>query len=108
MELENSREMSNKEMELEEKVSELKSDLKFALEEKKSIEKKLRHAKEKDGCFNYDQALQVFSMIRQIPEEQQQKLEALEQCLTKMEDRIEKLEEENENLQTNELNISRR
>jgi hypothetical protein len=47
-------------------------------------------------------------MNRQIPEEQQLKLEALEQCLTKMEDRIEKLEEENENLQTNELSISRR
>jgi hypothetical protein len=43
-----------------------------------------------------------------IPEEQQLKLEALEQCLTKMEDRIEKLEEENENLQTNELTLSRR
>lgn len=49
MELENSRETSNTEAVLEEKVSELKSDLKFALEEKKSIEKKLRQAKEKDG-----------------------------------------------------------
>ena len=49
MELENSREMSNKEIELAEKVSELKSDLKFALEEKKTIEKKLRQAKDKDG-----------------------------------------------------------
>lgn len=49
LELENSRETSNTEAVLEEKVSELKSDLKFALEEKKSIEKKLRQAKEKDG-----------------------------------------------------------
>lgn len=49
MELENSRETSNKDIALEETVSELKFDLKVALEEKKSIEKKLRQAKEKDG-----------------------------------------------------------
>jgi len=53
MELENSRETSNKDTALEETVFELKFDLNVALEEKKSIEKKLRQAKEKDGWINY-------------------------------------------------------
>jgi hypothetical protein len=59
MALENSRETSNKDTALEETVFELKFDLNVALEEKKSIEKKLRQAKEKDGWLNLNKHSQL-------------------------------------------------
>jgi len=51
MELENSKEISEKESMMQEKISQLKIELKSALESKKIIEKKLQEANDKDGKY---------------------------------------------------------